>query len=401
MRVELLIVGGGLTGMCLAAATAGAGIATALVDRTDPALMVAEPFDGRTTSLALGSQRVLATLGLWPAIAASAEPIREIRVADGPSRLFLHYHYNLVGADPLGFIVENRVLRRVLLAHLATLPALVHLAPHTVVSVAPDDAGAEALLADGRRIRALLVAAADGQSSPLRTAAGVPCLTWSYPQTGIVCTVRHEEPHRGIAVEHFLDAGPFAILPMTDRRSSIVWTEHAALAPALVALDDAQFHVELSRRFGDHLGALAVEGPRWSYPLSFLLAARYGAPRLALVGEAAHVIHPIAGQGLNLGIRDVAALAELVVDARRLGLDIGAPAVLAHYEGWRRRDAVLLAAVTEGLNRLFSNSLPPVRLARDLGLAAVERVAPLKRLFMRHAMGTLGALPRLARGEPL
>ncbi len=401
MRVELLIVGAGLAGMCLAAACAGAGIETALVDRTDPAVMVAEPFDGRTTALALGSQRVLAGLGVWPAMAEAAEPIREIRVADGQSSLFLHYDYHLLGEDPLGFIVENRVLRRVLLGHLATLPTLMHLAPLSVVSVVPDAVGAEAVLADGRRIRALLVAAADGQSSPLRVAAGIRALTWSYPQTGIVCTVRHAEPHRGIAVEHFLDAGPFAILPMTGQRSSIVWTERAALAPALLALDDAAFLAELARRFGNHLGELEVEGPRWSYPLSFLQAVRYGAPRLALVGEAAHVIHPIAGQGLNLGIRDVAALAELIVDARRLGLDIGTGAVLAQYESWRRRDAVLLAAVTDGLNRLFSNSLPPLRLARDLGLAAVERTAPLKRLFMRHAMGTLGALPRLARGEPL
>jgi 2-octaprenyl-6-methoxyphenol hydroxylase len=246
-----------------------------------------------------------------------------------------------------------------------------------------------------------LVAAADGKNSPLRKAAGIATLAWSYPQTGIVATVRHAEPHRGIAVEHFLAAGPFAILPMTEQRASIVWTERAALAPRLLALDDEAFLAELARRFGDHLGALALAGPRWSYPVSFLHARRIVAPRLALVGEAAHVIHPIAGQGLNLGIRDVAALAELIVDARRLGLDIGSAEVLQRYESWRRLDAMLLAGVTDGLNRLFSNSLAPVRAARDLGLAAVDRLPPLKRLFMRHAMGLSGELPRLCRGEPL
>ena len=401
IRVELLVVGGGLAGMALAAACAGAGIATALVDRADPARLVAPSFDGRTTALALGSQRVLAGVGLWPAIAADAEPIREIRVADGASRRFLHYDHELVGDAPLGFIVENVALRRALLAHLATLPNLVHRAPADVRGVANGAATAVAALDDGTRIRAGLVAAADGQRSPLRAAAGIGCLTWSYPQTGIVSTVRHAEPHRGVAVEHFLPAGPFAILPMTGQRSSIVWTERAALAPQLLALDDAAFHAELARRFGDHLGALELVGPRWSYPLAFLHAARYAAPRLALVGEAAHVIHPIAGQGLNLGIRDVAALAEVIVDARRLGLDVGDPQALARYERWRRVDAVLLAGITDALNRLFSNSVPGVGLARDLGLAAVDALAPLKRLFVRHAMGVAGEVPRLSRGEPL
>ncbi len=209
------------------------------------------------------------------------------------------------------------------------------------------------------------------------------------------------KPHRGVAVEHFLPAGPFAILPMTDSRSSIVWTERAELAPKLLALDDAAFHGELASRFGDFLGAIAVEGPRWSYPLSFLHAATYVADRLVLVGEAAHVIHPIAGQGLNMGIRDTAALAECLIDGRRVGLDLADAEVLARYERWRRFDNVVLAAVTDGLNRLFSNSVPPVKLARDLGLAAVGQVPLLKHFFMRHAMGMVGDLPRLVRGEQL
>src|SRR5665213_3145253 len=355
IRVELLVVGGGLAGMSLASACAGAGIETALVDRATPASVLTPSFDGRTTALAFGSQQVLAGIGLWQGIAPAAEPIREIRVADGQSHLFLHYDHRLLGDHPLGYIVENRVLRHAILEWLALLPNLVHVAPAAVAGVEYSAGGAVAALADGRMVRAALVAAADGAASPLREAAGIKTLTWCHPMTG--------------------------------NRSSIVWTERAALAPGLMALDSAAFLAELARRFGDHLGALAVAGPRWSYPLSFLHAASYAAPRLALIGEAAHVIHPIAGQGLNLGIRDVAALAEAIVDARRLGLDIGSADVLARYEARRRGDAVLLAVVTDGLNRLFSNDIAPLALARDLGLAAVDRIPPLKKLFMRHAMG--------------
>ncbi|HUB94443.1 MAG TPA: FAD-dependent monooxygenase, partial [Stellaceae bacterium] len=295
IRVELLIVGGGLTGMTLALACAGAGIETALIDREAPERMLAAPFDGRTTALAWGSAQVMETLGVLADIAAEAEAIREIRVADGSSRLHLHYEQSLVGDHPLGFIVENRVLRRALLERLRRLPTVTHFAPVAVASVARETDGVCAVLADGREVRAPLVAACDGQNSPLRQAAGIRSITWSYPQTGIVCTVRHAEPHCGVAVEHFLPAGPFAILPMTDQRSSIVWTERSGLAPALLALDEGGFTRELERRFGDHLGALAVEGPRWSYPLSFLHAQRTSARRLALVGDAAHAIHPIAG----------------------------------------------------------------------------------------------------------
>jgi 2-octaprenyl-6-methoxyphenol hydroxylase len=218
---------------------------------------------------------------------------------------------------------------------------------------------------------------------------------------GIVTTVAHARPHAGIAVEHFLPAGPFAILPMIGNRSSIVWTENADLAPALLALSETDFASELRARFGGFLGAIEPVGPRWAYPLALMQAERYAGRRLALIGEAAHVIHPIAGQGLNIGIRDVAALAELIVDQRRRGLDIGEPLLLERYQRWRRPDALVLAAVTDGLNRLFSNTLPPLRLARDLGLAAVNRVPPLKRLLMRHAMGLFGDRPRLARGERL
>jgi 2-octaprenyl-6-methoxyphenol hydroxylase len=400
-RVELIIVGGGLTGMTLAIACAGAGVSVAVVDREDPATMVEEAFDGRTTAIAYGSQRVLDGIGLWPLVAHEAEPIREIRVADDGSPLFLHYDHRDLGEAPLGYILENRVLRRALLARAHTLPSLMHLAPATVVSVERTAANARATLGDGRAFRGELIAACDGRQSPLRRDAGIKTVAWDYPQRSIVCTVEHELPHRGVAVEHFLPAGPFAILPMTGNRSSIVWTERAELVPALMELPAPDFATELRRRFGDFLGEVSIIGPRWSYPLSLMHATRYAAARLVLVGDAAHVIHPIAGQGLNLGIRDIAALAELIVDVRRLGLDIAHPEVLERYERWRRFDNLTLAAVTDGLNRLFSNSVPPFRATRDIGLAVINRVPPLKRFLMRHAMGLVGDLPRLVRGEVL
>jgi 2-octaprenyl-6-methoxyphenol hydroxylase len=339
---------------------------------------------------------------LWPDIAPDAEPILGIRIADDTSPVFLDYdHRELRTSAPLGYIVENRLLRRALIEHLASIPNLAFLAPLTVGPVTTSPSASVVELSDGRQIAVRLVAAADGQKSPLRRAAGICTVNWSYRQIGIVATVRHQRPHCGIAVEHFLPAGPFAILPMTDNRSSIVWTERAELAPRLMELSDVAFAAELAARFGDFLGGIELVGRRWAYPLALLLAERYVAPRMALVGEAAHMIHPIAGQGLNLSIRDIAALAELVIDARRLGLDIGDQNVLQRYQQWRRFDAVALAAVTDGLDRLFSNSIAPLRLARDVGLAAVNRVPPLKRLLMRDAMGLAGDLPRLVRGEPL
>jgi 2-octaprenyl-6-methoxyphenol hydroxylase len=399
---ELVIAGAGLTGMLLAIACAGAGLEVRVVDPQDPGAMLAQGFDGRTSAIAYGSRLVFDGIGLWPEIAAEAEPIREIRVADDDSPLFLHYDSDdLAGDTPLGYIVENRVLRRALLERARALPNLRLLAPSRVAAVEATASGAVAVVDGGERLRTRLVAAADGMNSPLRRAAGIRTTQWRYHQTAIVTTVAHASPHGGIAVEHFLPAGPFAILPMRGNFSSIVWTEDADLAPWILALPEAEFAAELRARFGDHLGAIEPVGPRFAYKLALLQAERYVARRLALVGEAAHVIHPIAGQGLNIAIRDVAALAELIVDQRRLGLDIGDESVLRQYERRRRFDAVLLAAVTDALNRLFSNTIPPIRLARDFGLAIVNRLPPVKRLLMHHAMGTIGDRPRLARGQPL
>jgi 2-octaprenyl-6-methoxyphenol hydroxylase len=398
---ELAIVGGGLAGLPLALACAGAGIRTVVIERAPPAAVAAPEFDGRTTAIAFGSRQILAGIGVWAPLAADAEPILDIRVADRGSQLFLHYDHRAVGTDPLGWIVENRHLRRVFAAAAAALPSLTTLAPASVASVERGASHAEVVLADGRRIRARLVVAADGAKSSLREAAGIRSIGLPYRQHAIACIVAHERPHGGVAVEHFLPSGPFAILPMTGNRSAVVWSEKSALVPGFMALRDRDFEIELQRRFGDWLGPVRLSGERWSYPLRAMLSLRMTAPRLALVGEAAHVLHPIAGQGLNLGLRDAAALAELVVDACRLGLDPGSPALLGRYESWRRGDVLALLAATDGLNRLFSNAIAPLRLARSGGLALVERIPPVKRLLMRHAMGLVGRLPRLASGERL
>jgi 2-octaprenyl-6-methoxyphenol hydroxylase len=412
LSADVVIVGGGLVGLTLALALGGAGLRVAVIDRERPAVAAADPFDGRGSAIAWGSARVLRAIGLWPRLAAHAQPINDIRVSDGDSLLFLHYDHRAAGIGedgapaPLGYIIENRHTRRALYAALADRPEVTLLAPAEVTRLERAAGRVAAQLADGRVVSAALAVACDGRESPQRQAAGIGVVRWSYRQSGIVCSIAHERPHHGVAHERFLPAGPFAVLPLPDAAdgthlSSIVWTERAELVPAMLALPDGEFSDEIARRFGDGLGAIRVAGPRWAYPLGLIHAERYVAHRLALAGDAAHGIHPIAGQGLNLGLRDVAALAECVVDAARLGLDIGGADTLARYERWRRVDNVLLAGVTDVLNRLFSNDLAPLRLVRDLGLGMVERLPPVKRLFMRHAMGVLGDLPRMVRGEAL
>lgn len=404
-RAEVVIVGGGPVGLTLGIALGQAGIATSVVERESPENVRGLAFDGRTSAIACGSRRVLEGLGLWQSLKEAAEPILDIRITDGDSPLFLHYDHREVGEDPFGHIVENRLLRQALLAAAEKVPALSLRAPEAVTNLERDAHGVTAHLASGGQVTASLAIAADGRFSPLREQAGIRCFRADYPQTAIVCTVAHERPHDGVAVERFLAAGPFATLPMPGNRSSIVWTERTALAPSLLALDADAFLAELTSRFGSHLGALRVVGGRWSYPLSLVLAERYQEGRLVLVGDAAHGIHPIAGQGLNLGFRDLAWLAEGLVDAHRLGLDLGQGAHLERYERLRRLDNLLMAGMTDGLNRLFSNTVAPLRLARDLGLAAVNRLPPLKRRFMRHAMGVpRGGWekgPKLMRGHPL
>jgi 2-octaprenyl-6-methoxyphenol hydroxylase len=399
---DLVIIGGGMTGLALACAAAGAALRVLLIERQPLAATVAPAFDGRVTAVAQASRRLLEAIGVWPELASDAQPIRDIRVGERHSPLTVHYDHREVGDQPLGHIVENRLLRGALLRRAEQLSTTLCLAaPERIERLDCRDPAARLGLRERGAVSATLVAAAEGRSSPTRAAQGIDVLRWDYDQTGIVATIAHARPHHGLAVERFFPDGPFAILPMTGRRSSIVWAAENRLARELIALPDDDFMAEVGERFGEELGALRLAGPRWHYPLSMIQARRYTGCRLVLVGDAAHAIHPIAGQGWNLALRDVAALAELLVDAKRLGLDPGSAAVLARYERWRRFDSLALIAITDGLNRLFGNDLLPLRLARELGLGLVERIGPLKHFFMRHAMGLLGDLPRLMRGEAL
>ena len=405
-KTEVAIAGGGMVGLTLGLALARAGIATTVIDVLPPSAVVDAKFDGRVSAIAHASCRMLKALGLWPHLEGVAQPILDIMVSDGSLRAgaspaFLHFDHRDIGTEPLGNLIENRHFRMALQSALDETPLLTLIAPQRVLSAVAGPGATTITLADGRKIEAALCIAADGRDSPLRQAAGIKTIGWSYPQTGIVATIAHERDHNGVAHELFLPSGPFAILPMTGKRSSIVWTERSDLAPAFLKMGDESFAAEVAKRFGNHWGWTRPEGPRWSYPLSLHLALSYIAPRLALAGDAAHGIHPIAGQGLNLGLRDVAALAEVLVEAKRLGLDIGSQAVLARYQGWRRFDNVVLAASTDVLNRLFSNNFTPLALARRFGLDLVDSIPPLKKLFMRHAGGAVGELPKLLKGEAL
>ncbi|HEY9078563.1 UbiH/UbiF/VisC/COQ6 family ubiquinone biosynthesis hydroxylase [Magnetovibrio sp.] len=407
VNADILVIGGGLAGGTLSLALAQHGFAVATVDKEDMAGWTDQGFDGRASAIALSSQRVLEGVGLWDVIKDETAPIHDIRVADGASPLFLHYDHEELGDEPFGYMVENRSIRKGLNVLVPKTEGLTYFAPNEVVGLQRGKDGVHATLKDGTVIHADLVVACEGRGSPTRDAAGIKLTKWDYKQAGIVCTVEHERPHDFCAQEHFLPSGPFAILPLPGTkdkpacRSSIVWTERADLWPIMMELDDDDFKEELELRFGDFLGEIEVVGPRFAYPLSLQYAETYIAERLALVADSAHGMHPIAGQGLNMGLRDVAALAEVLVEARRLGQDIGSLAVLEKYERWRRFDNDLMLGVTDALVRLFSNDIEPIKLARDLGMAAVNQLPDMKRFFMRHAMGTVGELPRLMRGEAL
>jgi len=415
---DVIIGGGGMVGMTLAIALARAGLSVAVADPLPRATALDAKFDGRVSALAYASVRMFQALGVWPHLEPQAQPINDILVTDAkldgePSPFSLHFDAAEVGASSLGHIVENRHIRAGLFAASDTLPNLRFIAPAALAGLKDEGNAIRATLSNGEEITASLAIAADGRESAMREQMGIGIVSWSYAQWGIVATVAHEKPHNGVAYEHFLPSGPFAILPMTPassseavgqqkaNRSSLVWTEDEKLAPAMMKLDSDAFDAEVARRFGSHLGATIAAGPRWSYPLKFHLARGYVRPRFALVGDSAHGIHPIAGQGLNLGLKDAAALADVVLDAGRLGLglDIGALDVLKRYERWRRFDTLAMSVATDGLNRLFSNDIAPLRLIRDAGMGIVDAIGPARRFFMRHAGGDIGKLPRLMKGE--
>ncbi len=404
LETSVCIVGAGPVGASLAASLYARGVAVLLLDRQPLPPMELPAFDGRAYAIALSSERLLRDAGVWDHLPHPPGPIREIRVADGApgqpaSRLSLHFDAAEVSGDPFGHMVEARALRVALNRALASVAVL---APVDIADVARSAAGARVTLADGRVIRCALVVAAEGRNSPLRRAAGITTTRLDYHQTAMVGAFAHEQPHHGVALEQFLPNGPFAQLPLADgadfgtpafpHASAFVWADTHPIARRMLLLDDVAFSHELARRLGDHLGAVRIIGRRWSYPLSALHVARWTDTRLALVGDAAHGVHPIAGQGLNLGFRDVAALADLVAEAAAHGADLGSPALLARYQAKRRPDTLAMLLGMHALERLFGNSFPPVRLVRRLGLAAVDRVPALKRAFARQAMG-LGVLP--------
>lgn len=401
IRADVIILGGGLAGASMALSLAHGGLRAVVIDRENPQTLLSANHDGRTCAIAAASRSVLDVIGVWQYMEKDAEPILDIRIADGQSPLFLHYDHRDVGTEALGYIVENRVTRQALYRAMEENDRVTLIAPASVETIDRNAAAMTLTLADGREISAPLAIGAEGRNSMLRKWAGIKTYQWRYDQSAIVCTVKHSRPHNGVAVEHFLPSGPFAILPMTEDRSSIVWTEPTDLANYLVAQDEDVFLDELHQRFEGYLGDLEVIGPRFCYPLGLQHAYQYSDARIALIGDAAHGMHPIAGQGLNMGIRDVAALAEILVEARRLGRDIGSEDVLFEYEQWRRFDNTVMLAVTDLTNRLFSNNIAPIRWARDIGLAVVQKIPPLKRTFMSHAMGYAGTLPRLMRGEKL
>jgi 2-octaprenyl-6-methoxyphenol hydroxylase len=353
------------------------------------------------SAIALGSRYILEHAGAWQHILPYAEPILDIRVTEGATPFFLHYDHKEVGDEPFGYIVENRYTRHSLQQAAALYPNLRILENTTITACKTDSYIAEVTLSNGDILQAKLLLATDGKNSVLREQLNIPTLKSDYGQTAIVCTIKHSEPHHGMALENFRPHGPFAVLPMTQNRSSVVWSEKASLAPHYMKLPEPDFIEEIKLRAGEWLGEVKLASARFAYPLHLLHATHYTAPRLALISEAAHRMHPIAGQGLNVGMRDVALLAELVVDALRQGQDIGAANVMTAYERGRKPDTLAMLLGTDVLTHMFSNSFPGLTLARRAGLRLVEHTPPVKQLFMRYAMGLVGPQLRLTSGQPL
>ncbi len=403
--VDILIAGGGLNGPVLAIALAQAGLRVAVVDPRPADARAGDNFDGRAYALAVASQRLLKALGLWQGLAGDSQPIRQVKASqgqpgEGAAPFFLHFDSAEIEEGPVGYMLEDRFLYRALLA--AMRDQVQHLPGLSVTDQQATANGIEATLSDGHRMRARLLVGADGRGSGVAARAGIRRQGWDYGQTALVAAIRHERPHDGIAQQYFMETGPLAILPLPGNRSSVVWSETHNNARAIAALPDEAFLDVLRPRFGDYLGRIELAGARFTYPLSLSLAERYAADRVALVGDAAHGVHPIAGQGLNLGLRDVAALAEILVDAARRGEDIGSGLVLERYQGWRRFDATALALGMDGVNRLFASNNPVLSAMRGLGMGVVTAVPQLRRGFMRQAAGlSVDPMPRLLTGQAL
>ncbi|KXF79309.1 2-octaprenyl-6-methoxyphenyl hydroxylase [Paramesorhizobium deserti] len=402
--IDVLVAGGGYVGLATAVAVKAAAmhLRVLVIDASPPGSWKKDP---RASAIAAAAARMLNRLGCWQPILPEAQPINEMivtdsRTADPVRPVFLTFDGEVVPGEPFAHMIENRTLNAALHAKAGELGVEII----EGVGVDSFDAGPNTVavhLSDGLVFETRLLVAADGVRSRLRDRAGIKTVQWDYGQSGIVCTVHHERPHNGQAEEHFLPAGPFATLPLKGNRSSLVWTERTRDAERIVNQDDFLFEAELEQRFGHRLGEIKVEGPRRAFPLGLMLVREFVKPRFALVGDAAHGIHPIAGQGLNLGFRDAAALAEVIVETDRLGLDIGSIAALERYQAWRRFDTVQMGVTTDLLNRLFSNDITPVRAIRDIGLGLVDRMPSMKQFFIRQASGLTRNTPRLLQGEAI
>jgi 2-octaprenyl-6-methoxyphenol hydroxylase len=400
-RTDVIILGGGLVGLTLAIALDRHGLSTVVIDPGDPSKQVAPSYDGRATAVSSSSWRMLETIGVAERLAGHTRAIGAIRVSDGLKPGGISFEPK--DLEPLGIMVENRLLRAALRETALAAERLALLMPAMPVRIERDGASARVTLADGEVVAAPLAVGSEGRNSPSREQVGIALAQWRYDHAAIVATVVHERDHESVAYEIFYPAGPFAILPMPDaeegrHRSAIVWSVAARDGPAVKALPDRALAHEIEKRMGGFLGAVTLAGPRWSYPLGFHHSARLTAERFALAGDAAHGIHPIAGQGLNLGFRDAAALAEVLVGGARLGLDLGDAQLLARYERWRSLDTFMVAMATDSLTRLYGVPGKTASAVRRFGMAAVNRIGPLKDRLMAEARGEAGDLPLLLRG---
>ena len=399
---DIAIVGGGFNGPALALAAAQVGLRVIVLDATSHKPRKNAKFDGRAYALALASKRLMAAVGVWENVAQDAEPMLNIRVSDGhagvgASPFFMDFDHAELEEGPMGYMVEDRHLRYALQAAMQTSPLIEYRLATRVTGQSTGPEGVTLSLANNQKITTRLLVGADGRQSGTAARAGITYTGWQYGQTALVCAVEHDRPHGGVAHQFFMPAGPMAVLPLSARRSTVVWSEKTDNAAVIKTLDDAAFLDVLRPRFGDFLGDIALTGGRFSYPLGMMIAKSYIAPNVALIGDAAHGVHPIAGQGLNAGLRDVAALIQVLSEAKQRGEDFASQPVLARYQLWRRFDATALAVTTDGFNRLFSNDNPILRLGRDLGMGMINAMPKVRRGILREAAGLTGDLPDLMR----
>ncbi len=403
---DIIIVGGGLNGPALALALADGGFSVTIIDALPARSRDQKGFDGRGYALALASQHLLAAIGVWPQVAENSQPINEVKITDGragegPSGWMLHFDSRELAEGPMGFMVEDRYLSRALQGAVQKHPLITQINGETVVDQQVGPASVTVTTASGKTLTGSILIGSDGRASGTAKRAGIRRAGHDYGQTALVCAIEHDLPHNGIAHQFFMPPGPLAILPLPGNRSSIVWSETTAEAARINALPEDEYLDILRPRFGSFLGQIRLAGTRFTYPLSLTLAEYFIAPRLALIGDAAHGVHPIAGQGLNLGLRDVGALAEVLILARRRGEDIGAPDVLERYQRWRQFDTTVMALATDAFNKLFSNDNSLLRLGRDMGLGVVNALPSLRKRFIREAAGLSGDVPKLLQGRQI